>query len=130
MAKPEDGERRKTSKLQHLDTLLERRGSIRNIINIYLFKAVINKCLKTNYYSNMIFHILHFFDKIKNIVSQKTPKTTAFVFPRQRVNISEHSQCKNISINSPSTFLCGDDSLYSVQTKMNGSDLMSCQLSK
>lgn len=91
MAKPEEAERRKTSKLQHLDTLLERRGSIRNIVNIYLFKAVINKCLKTNYYSNMIFHILHFFDKIKNILSQKTPKTTAFVFPHQRVNVSEQS---------------------------------------
>lgn len=74
MAKTEDGERRKTSKLQHLDTLLERGGSIRHIFNIYLFKAVVNKCLKTNYNSNMILHICISSIKLKIYLARRLQK--------------------------------------------------------
>lgn len=49
----------------------------------------------------------------------------------QNVNVTEHSQCKNISINSHYTYH-GEVMvyLYSTLTKMKWLDLMCCQLSK
>lgn len=127
MEKVGNGGRRKTYELQQLDTLLERGASARCIFSKRLFKVVINKCPATNHDSNMTFNIVHFLDEIKNILHQETLRNTSSVFLCQDINVTEHSQCKNISITCLPPF-CVEMIVYLLlsQTEMNWSDPMSC----